>query len=85
MMHTIRLLDMAIEVFRDGQLNVLRPDRAFLLEVKAGNFSLEEVLKMAETRLEELGRYAASSSLPERVDDSKVRLTLVKMRAELYG
>jgi hypothetical protein len=56
-----------------------------LLEVKAGNFSLEEVLEMAETRLEELRRYAASSLLPERVDDSKVRLTLVKMRAELYG
>jgi predicted nucleotidyltransferase len=85
MMHTIRLLDVAIEIFRDGQLNVQRPDRDFLLEVKAGAFSLETVLEMAETRLAELEKYAAASDLPAAVDPGRVAAILVGMREELYG
>lgn len=85
MMHTIRLLDMAVEIFRDGQLNVRRPDREFLLAVKAGKFSLEEVLRMAEDRLADLEQYAAVSSLPEKVDEGRVQKILVMMREKLYG
>jgi hypothetical protein len=84
MMHTIRLLDTAIEVFRDVVLNVRRPDRDFLLRVKAGNFSLEAVLEMAEARLAALDKYAAASSLPEQLDQERVKAVLVGMREELY-
>jgi predicted nucleotidyltransferase len=84
MMHTIRLLDMATEIFRDGQLNVRRPDREFLLRIKAGEFSLEAVLEMAETRLAALEEYAAASSLPAAVDRESVADRLVGMRGELY-
>ena len=85
MMHTIRLLDMATEIFRDGQLNVRRPDRDFLLRVKAGEFPLDTVLDMAETRLATLEEYAAASSLPAAVDKESVAAMLVGMRGELYG
>lgn len=85
MMHTIRLLDMAVEIFRDGQLNVQRPEREFLLSIKAGKYALEEVLKMAENRLADLEQYAAASQLPDQVDTEKVRKALVEMRGELYG
>ena len=85
MMHTIRLLDMATEIFRDGQLNIRRPDRDFLLRVKAGEFSLEAVLEMAETRLAELEKFATTSTLPVAVDREAVAATLVGMREELYG
>jgi len=84
MMHTIRLLDMAVELFRDGQLNVRRPDRDFLLEVKAGKFPLEEVLEMAEGRLGELEKYAASTNLPTVVDQTAVADLLTSMRKDLY-
>lgn len=84
MMHTIRLLDVAIEIFRDGQLNVWRPDRNFLLEVKAGAFSLEAVLEMAEVRLAKLEEYTAVSTLRAAVDRKAVAATLVGMREELY-
>ncbi|TXF89973.1 nucleotidyltransferase [Neolewinella aurantiaca] len=84
MMHTIRLLDMAIEIFRDGQLNVLRPDRDFLLRVKAGAFPLDTVLEMAESRLAALEAYAAKSNLPATVDKAMAAGRLVGMREELY-
>jgi len=85
MMHTIRLLDTAIGIFRDGRLKIERPDRDFLLAVKTGAYSLEEVLTMAEDRLAELERWAEKSTLPERVDPAVVNARLVAMRHELYG
>lgn len=85
MMHTLRLLDMAVEVFRDGKLNVHRPNREFLLAVKAGQFSLDEVLTMADDRLADLEKYAAASTLPERTDKRRVKMLLIGMREELYG
>lgn len=85
MMHTIRLLDVAIEIVRDGQLNVLRPDRGFLLDLKAGKFPLGEVLEMAEIRLAALEKYAASSNLPDAIDRERASTILVAMREELYA
>lgn len=84
MMHTLRLLDMAIEIFRDENLCVERPDRNFLLSVKAGNYPLTEVLQMAEYRLAELKRWADSSDLPKVTDAAMVGQLLVEMREELY-
>ena len=34
MMHTFRLLEMALEIAREKQINVQRPNREFLLEIK---------------------------------------------------
>jgi hypothetical protein len=84
MMHTIRLLDMVVEIFRDGALHVERPDRDFLLSVKAGNYPLEEVLEMAETRLVALAQWAGKSLLPKTVDPEMIERLLVEMREELY-
>ena len=84
-MHTLRLLDMAIEIFRDGELRVLRPDRDFLLDVKTGKFSLGEVLQMAEERLVLLEKFSALSSLPQQVDPAWISELLVEMREELFS
>ncbi|MEL7162199.1 MAG: nucleotidyltransferase domain-containing protein [Bacteroidota bacterium] len=84
MMHTIRLLDVACEIMRDGRLNVRRPDREFLLRVKAGAFPLEEVLGMAEARLAALEEYALVSTLPEFVDTSRANGLLAGIRKQLY-
>ena len=85
MMHTIRLLDMAVEVFRDGALHVERPGRDFLLSVKAGDYPLEEVLEMAETRLAALAQWADKSLLPQTIDPVMVEQLLVEMRETLYA
>lgn len=85
MMHTLRLLDMAVEILRDGQLRVKRPNREFLLEVRAGRYPLEEVLAMAEDRLRLVDELAVTTPLPERVDPKQLETILIKMREILYG
>jgi hypothetical protein len=51
MMHTLRLLDMAAEIATEGRVIVRRPNRDFLLAVRRGDFSYEELLQMAEERI----------------------------------
>ncbi|WP_116107303.1 DNA polymerase beta superfamily protein [Lewinella sp. IMCC34191] len=84
MMHTIRLLEMATEIFTTGHLNVRRPNRSFLLAVKAGDYPLSEVLRMADDRVEQLSRAAEASDLPERIDPHWLNRRLVGLRRRLY-
>ena len=84
MMHTFRLLHMAAEIAREGTVHVRRSDRAFLLRVRSGDFSYEDLLKMADERLAEMDGLYAASGLPERPDEVKAEDLLAGMRAEWY-
>ena len=85
MMHTLRLLEMATEIFTEGRLNVHRPNRNFLLSVRAGRYSLDEVLALADERLASLHAAADRSTLPETLPEDFVAATLVSLRKQLYG
>ncbi len=84
MMHTIRLLEMATEIFTTGRLNVRRPNRDFLLSVRAGHYPLAEILAIADERVAALREAANASDLPERVDPEWVNEQLVALRRKLY-
>jgi hypothetical protein len=54
MMHVFRLLEMAIEIGKENQINVKRPNREFLLDIKAGKFEYEDLVKMAQEKQQEM-------------------------------
>lgn len=81
LMHTLRLLDVADEIAREGIIHVRRPDREFLLRVKNGEFGYEQLLSMAETKFEKIKIAFEQSSLPERPDRDRVIQLLVEIRA----
>jgi hypothetical protein len=84
MMHTIRLLQVAEEILRDGELNVKRLNREKLLDIKAGNMDYDELLVMADKLMENIESYYLTSSLPDAPDKGEVERILVEMREELY-
>lgn len=84
MLHTFRLLDMAEEIGRTGKIIVRRPNREFLLEIRAGKFSYEELVDEAERRVERIKTVYASSPLPEMPDLEKINNVLVTIRQEFY-
>jgi hypothetical protein len=84
MMHTLRLLDMAEEIAETGQIQVRRPNRDFLLQVRAGEFSYTELLERAEAQLEGLGPRFAQSGLPLQPDAEQVESALVAARQAFY-
>lgn len=82
MMRTMRLLDMAEEIAREGVIRVRRPNREFLLKVRAGEFAYEELLALAEEKMARVREAFAASDLPEEVDRAVVQELLMEMRAE---
>ncbi len=84
LMHTIRLLEMAAEIAGEGQLRVRRPNRDFLLQVRAGAFSYDELVARAEELHAALGPSFAASSLPEAPDRVLVNDLLVEIREEFW-
>lgn len=84
MMHTIRLLQVAEEVLQDGKLNVKRPNREQLLDIKSGNMDYDDLLTMADKLMENIELNCTVSALPVAPDKDLAEKVLVEMRYELY-
>jgi len=84
MMHTFRLLDMAIEILRDGKILVKRPNREELLSIRRGEWQYDELIKKAKEKMQNVEEVFIHSSLPEKPNIRKVDALLVKLREILY-
>ncbi|MFZ5554771.1 MAG: DNA polymerase beta superfamily protein [Bacteroidota bacterium] len=84
MMHTFRLLDMAEEIGRTGKINVRRPNRDYLLDIKSGKFGYEDLISAAEKKLEDTELAYQVSSLPQYPDLFKINCLLVEIRRRFY-
>jgi hypothetical protein len=85
MMHTFRLLDMAIEIGRDKIINVKRPNRKFLLDVKKGEFEYADLLEMAAKKQEELESVFETSTLPDAPDLELINRLAFTLRDKFYN
>jgi hypothetical protein len=84
MMHTFRLLDMALEILTEGKIKVRRDNRAELLKIRKGEWQYDELIEMAHARMEKVERACLSSTLAETPDLNKVEQLLIDIRSELY-
>lgn len=83
-MHTIRLLQVAEEILRDGKLKVKRLNREQMLEIKSGKFAYDRLLSMADKLMENIETYCSTSSLPDFPCKEKTEQVLIEIREELY-
>jgi hypothetical protein len=84
MMHVFRLLEMAIEIGREQKVIVKRPNRDFLLEIKAGKFEYEQLLKMAKEKQNEMEMAFSNSSLPDMPDLVRINNLAFSLRDKFY-
>lgn len=75
--HLIRLLRMAIEFLNEGQLHVMRPDAQQLLEIKGGEWTLEQVKDEASRLFKRAEEAYDRSTLPVEPDREKVNALCV--------
>jgi hypothetical protein len=80
LMHTIRLLEMAGEIAREGVLRVRRPNRDYLLEVRSGAYAYDELVARAEELHAGLEAAFAASDLPDAPDRARVNEVVVEIR-----
>jgi hypothetical protein len=85
MMHTIRLLQVALEIVRDGKLTLKRANRAELLAIKNGEYEYDEIVRMAEKLIDQLEDAEKTSYLQEKPDSNGLERILVEIREELYN
>ncbi|MGV8091381.1 MAG: DNA polymerase beta superfamily protein [Mangrovibacterium sp.] len=84
MMHVFRLLDMAIEIGKEKKVNVKRLNRKFLLDIKAGKFEYDDLLKMAEDKQAEMELAFENSDLPEQPDFEMINELTFRLRDKFY-
>lgn len=85
MMHTFRLLDMAGEIARFGEIRVHREDRDFYLGIRAGEYAYDDLIEMANDRLAKIETWYGESALPEVPDVAAIEAVLVGIRGVVYG
>jgi len=84
LMHTLRLLDQAIEIAKEGRIILPRPNAEWLKQVKRGDYTYEDILKIADEKNDAMETAFATSHLPDRPDRDKVNNLLLEIRNQLF-
>lgn len=84
MMHVFRLLSVAEEIGRSGNIILRQPNREFLLKIKKGDFLYNELVIKAEQQLQEIDIIYSRSSLPKSPDLNAINQLLIDIRKEFY-
>jgi len=77
--HLIRILRLGIEFLATGELNIVRPDAAELIEIKRGEWPLGRVEKLADTLFDRAHEALIHSPLPERPDRERAEELCVEI------
>lgn len=85
MMHTIRLLQSCEQIFKTNSLNIRVENRDELLDIKAGNWSYENVMKKAEDLIQSIEHYHSISTLPDYPNVKRTEKILIQIREQLYS
>lgn len=80
LMHTLRLLEQAIEIARDQCITMPRPNANWLKQVKMGNYEYEELLQIADDKHREMQSAFDRSSLPDTPSREAVSQLLLRLR-----
>jgi len=77
--HLVRLLEMGIEFLETGNLIVKRPNVSYLLDIKRGKYTLEQIQKRADTLLSKIERARDDCKLPDKPNFEKANELLVEL------
>jgi hypothetical protein len=83
LLHTRRLLDMAIEIATEGTINVRRKNSDYLLDIRRGNYDLKKIIEEAKNDVKKLDELFEKSSLPENVDQKFINDILLEIRKNI--
>jgi hypothetical protein len=83
-MHCVRIVQMAREIASGQGLNVRRPNREELLEIRRGNAKLPELLAWAEAEIKPIKALFAASALPDEVGHDFRDQLLLNVRLAYY-
>jgi hypothetical protein len=84
MLHVFRLLQMAEEIALTGELQVRRPNREFLLQIRRGEFAYADLVAQAEALVMRVEAAFAASPLPAAPHKEAAEQRLRQVRQMFY-
>ena len=78
-MHAVRLLTSVIEILKTHDYQTYRPDREWLLEIRNGKYTLEELFEIIDKLEAEVEELYVTSDLPEHCDYNKINDWLINI------
>lgn len=66
--HMFRLLNMAFDALVEKEIQVMRPERQFLISIREGKYSYDEVVKMANSKFALIEEAYLKSDLRNKID-----------------
>lgn len=84
-MHTFRLLEIAENIAKEGRIIVRPKNKDLYLNIRAGKFNYEDLVKKAQTRIECINNLFDTSDLPDIPDKEKIEKLLIQLRMEFYS
>lgn len=70
---------MGVEILRDGEVNVARPDAEYLLSIRRGEVSLDQVIAEHDALYEMLRELRDTSGLPDGPDYGRINAVVVRI------
>ena len=80
LMHCVRMLEMAIETAKTGDVILRRPNRDFLLSIRRGEASYDDIIALIKEREVEMVEAFEQSSLPDKIDQQFVHNIIMQIR-----
>ncbi|MGI4743807.1 MAG: DNA polymerase beta superfamily protein [Janthinobacterium lividum] len=85
MLHVFRLLQMAEEIALTSTIQVRRPNREFLLQIRRGEFEYADLVAEAEQLVARVEAAFATTALPAAPDKAAAEATLRRVRRAFYA
>ena len=76
---------MAEEIAKEGIIRVRRPERKFLLKIREGIFQYDDLMEMAQEKIEKINILFEKSDLPDVPDRGLAEELLIEIRKDFYG
>lgn len=80
MMHCLRMLDMAIEIAEGKGVNLIRPDREWLLSIRKGLVEYDKIINLIEEKKEKMDKAFENSNLPDKIDENLIHNIILEIR-----
>lgn len=83
-MHGLRLLYECLELMQRGRITLPRPEKKLLIEVRSGEWKLNQVLAQSRRLAREVNYAVLNSPLPERVDPTAISKLVAQVHLKFW-
>lgn len=84
--HTMRGLNMAIEILKGEGVNVMRTnDLEDLMEIRLGKREYNSIIEEAKIKIDLVNQLIETTNLPDEIDYKYVHMVAYKIRKQFYG